>query len=179
MKQNIPYWQTAGFIFTSVLGTFLHFLFELTGGSPVAALVSAVNESIWEHMKLIFYPMALFALVEYRAWGREEPRFWCVKFRGILLGLALIPLVYYVYTGILGVNADWFNVTIFFIAAAAAYRHETKLFDLGRGCILGEKYAIAGLCLIAAVFTALTFLPIRIPFFEDPVTGTYGFLKDK
>ena len=179
MKQTISYWQIGGFLFTSVLGTFLHFLFDLTGGSALAALVSAVNESIWEHMKLIFYPMVLFALLEYRAWGREDTRFWCVKFRDILLALALIPLIYYVYTGILGVNADWFNVTIFFIAAAAAYRTETKRFLSDRGCILSEKYAIAGLCLIAAVFTALTFYPIRIPFFKDPVTGTYGFLKEK
>ncbi len=178
MKQNIPYWQVAGFIFTSVLGTFLHFLFELTGGRVFAVLFSAVNESIWEHMKLIFYPMVLFALIEYRAWGREEPRFWCIKLLGILLGLALIPLIYYAYTGILGVKADWFNVTIFFIAAAAGYFLETKLFASNRSCALGGKYAIAILCLIAAAFTVLTFRPIRIPFFEDPVTGTYGFQRE-
>ena len=64
MKKSISYRQMMGFLFTSVLGTFLHFLFDLTGGSLPAALVSAVNESIWEHMKLLFYPMVLFALVE-------------------------------------------------------------------------------------------------------------------
>lgn len=179
MKQNIPYWQTAGFIFTSVLGTFLHFLFELTGGSMAAALVSAVNESIWEHMKLIFYPMALFALIEYRAWGREEPRFWCIKLLGILLGLMLIPVAYYTYTGILGVNTDWFNVTIFFIAAGAAYWLETKRFVSDRSCRLGEKTAIVALCLIAATFALLTFRPVKRPFFADPVTGTYGYFREK
>ena len=57
MKQSISYWQMAGFLFTSILGTFLHFLFELSGRSVIAAIFSAVNESIWEHMKLIYYPM--------------------------------------------------------------------------------------------------------------------------
>ena len=63
MKRTIPYWQVAGFLFTAVLGTFLHFLFDLTGESLVAGLFSAVNESIWEHIKLLFYPMVLFAAV--------------------------------------------------------------------------------------------------------------------
>ena len=173
----MPHWQIAGFIFTSALGTFLHFLFELTGGSVIAALFSAVNESIWEHMKLLFYPMVLFAWIEYRAWGKEDPRFWCIKLRGILLGLALIPLIYYAYTGILGVNADWFNVTIFFIAAAAAYWIETKLFEQEDGCAWSSFISVAILLGIAGIFTWLTFYPPRIPFFRDPVTGTYGFLR--
>ena len=177
MKRSIPYWQTWGFVFTSVLGTFLHFLFELAGKSVFAALFSAVNESIWEHMKLIFYPMVLFALIEYRAWGKEDARFWPIKLRGILLGLALIPLLYYGYTGILGVNAAWFNVTIFFIAAGIAYWWETGRFARDRGCMLGTGISVAVLLGIAAVFTLLTFYPPRIPFFQDPVTGTYGFYK--
>ena len=177
MKKTIPYWQAAGFIFTSVLGTFLHFLFELTEGNVVAALFSAVNESIWEHMKLLYYPMVLFALIEYRVWGREDSRFWCIKLAGITLGLALIPLIYYAYTGILGINASWFNVTIFFIAAAAAYLLEARLFRQNEACLLRAGFAVVILLAIAAVFTLLTFCPPRIPFFQDPVTGTYGFFR--
>ena len=167
----------AGFVFTSVLGTFLHFFFDLTDGNILAALFSAVNESIWEHMKLLFYPMVLFAWVEYRAWGKEDYRFWCIKLRGILLGLLLIPLIYYAYTGILGVNADWFNVTIFFIAAAAAYRLETKLFAREGGCGLCPRISMGILVGIGAAFLLLTFNPPRIPFFQDPITGSFGFLR--
>ena len=72
-------------------------------------------------MKLLFYPMVLFALVEYGFWGKETPGFWKVKLPGILVGLTLIPVIYYSYTGILGVSADWFNIAIFFLAAGAAY----------------------------------------------------------
>lgn len=175
MKKSIPGWQVAGFLFTSILGTFLHFLFDLTGQSLPAALVSAVNESIWEHMKLLFYPMVLFALVEYRAWGKEVRGFWWVKLLGILVGLVLIPVLYYTYTGILGVSADWFNVTIFFIAAGTAFWWETKRFQKAAACPAHPAVALALIGLIAVAFTVLTFLPPHIPFFQDPVTGTYGF----
>ncbi len=175
MKRSIPFWQMAGFVFTGILGTFLHFLFDLTGGSPAAALVSAVNESIWEHMKLLFYPMAIFAIAEYFFWGKDHPGFWCAQLLGILLGLAIIPVTYYTYTGILGVSADWFNITIFFLAAAAAYRLQTR--HLTHQCSLPPAAAIAILCALTITFTALTFCPPHVPLFRDPLTGTYGFFK--
>lgn len=177
MKKSIPFWQMVGFIFTGILGTLLHFLFDWTGGSVVAALVSAVNESIWEHMKLLYYPMLLFALMEYRAWGRAVEQFWCVKLMGLLLGLGLIPVIYYTYTGLLGVEADWFNIAIFFLAAAAAFWLETKLFQRDFACPLGPVLSFALIVLIAVLFTVLTFSPPRIPFFRDPVSGRYGFQK--
>ena len=174
MNRSIPHWQIAGFLFTAVIGTFLHFLFDLTGENIIAALFSAVNESIWEHTKLLFYPMLAFAVIEYFRWGKQLPHFWCVKLIGIGLGLVLIPVIYYTYTGILGINADWFNIAIFFLAALAVYRQETKLF-LDHICLMGQKPALGVLCFVAVIFTVFTFLPPHIPFFQDPLTGTYGF----
>ena len=176
MKRSIPFWQLMGFLFTSALGTVLHFLFDWTDKSLISSLFSAVNESIWEHMKLIFYPMVLFAILEYRAWGKENPAFWCIKLLGILLSLTLIPVIYYTYTGILGVSADWFNITIFFIAAAAGFYWETKLFQNGI-CPIPAAAAISALSLMGLAFTILTFLPPHIPFFQDPLTGTYGYFQ--
>ena len=174
MKKTISGWQLAGFLFTSVLGTFLHFLFDLTGGSTAAASFSAVNESIWEHMKLIYYPMLLFSLIEYRVWGKEVDGFWCVKLKGVLLALVLIPALFYTYTGALGVSASWFNVTIFFIAAAAAFYMETGMLQKSGPCRLGGRIAFSLLLIIGALFIWLTFAAPSIPLFRDPVTGTYG-----
>ena len=178
MKKEIPYWQMGGFIFTAVTGTLLHFLFDWTGGNVVAALFSAVNESIWEHLKLLFYPMIVSAVVAYFFWGKNTGSYWCIKLLGMLIGLVLIPVVYYTYTGILGVKADWFNITIFFIAAAVVYWAEAKLFQRGYTCQMDSKLAVALICLISAAFTILTFVPPHIPFFQDPLTGTYGFLRE-
>ncbi len=177
MKKMIPYWQMVGFIFTAVAGTLLHFLFDWTGENVAVVLFSAVNESIWEHLKLLFYPMLLFAAVEYFNWGREVESFWCIKLLGSLLGFMLIVTVYYTYTGALGVKADWFNITLFFLAAGLVYWVETKLFQRQFVCKLGEKRAILLLFLLVIAFTVLTFLPPQIPLFADPITGTYGFQK--
>lgn len=176
MKRSISYWQTIGFIFSAISGTVLHFLFDWTNGSILSSLFSAVNESIWEHMKLLFYPMLLFALVEYLYWGKTQTTFWCIKLTGILFALAMIPVLYYTYTGVLGESADWFNITIFYLAAGAAFCLETKLFQRDF-CPIGAGAAIVGLCVILVIFTIFTFSPPQIPLFQDPITGTYGLQR--
>ena len=175
MQKTFRSSQTAGFLFTAVLGTFLHFLFELAGECSAAALFSAVNESIWEHMKLLYYPMVLFALYQYRAWGREVPGFWCVKGAGLALGLTLFPVIYYTYTGILGTSADWFNISIFFLAAGAAFFLEHRLLEDGAVCRVKNGWAVFLILLTGTLFVFFTFFPPEIPFFRDPITGTYGF----
>ena len=177
MKQSISYWQVAGFLFTSILGTFLHFLFDLSGQSLIAAIFSAVNESIWEHMKLIYYPMFLFSLIEYRFWGKDHKQFCCIKMAGILLGLTLIPVLYYTYTGIFGVSVDLLNITIFFLSAGVAFWVENKLFQRENSCCLSSRISFILICMIGVVFTLLTFYTPEIPFFKDPVSGRYGFQK--
>lgn len=175
MKRTISYWQLASFLFTSILGTFLHFLFDLSSQSVIVAIFSAVNESIWEHMKLIYYPMLLFALIEFQFWGKDHKEFWCIKLVGILLGLVLIPVLYYTYTGISGVSVDWLNITIFFLSAGVTFWAENKLLQKENGCFLSSRISFILICIIGVVFTLLTFFTPEIPFFKDPVTGRYGF----
>ncbi len=168
MKKSISFWQMIGFIATGVGGTFLHFLYDWTGQNPVVGAFSAVNESTWEHMKLLFFPMLVFSLVEYGRIGKQYPNFWCVKVMGAVLGLTVIPALYYTYTGALGVSADWFNITIFFIAAAAVYRLETRLLQNSRPRCAFPKMALGSLLLLGVIFVMLTFFPPRLPLFQPP-----------
>ena len=64
--KNVSLWQFSGFAATALLGTLLHFLYDWTGQNVFAALVSGVNESTWEHMKLLYFPLFIFALVQKR-----------------------------------------------------------------------------------------------------------------
>lgn len=177
MRKSLSAWQLGGFLFTSILGTFLHFLFDLSGGNPIVAIFSAVNESIWEHMKLIFYPMFLFSIIEWYKIGRNIPNFWCIKLIGDLIALTLIPIIYYTYTGIFGISVDWFNITIFFISAAAAYYLEYSLFSAQRNCLLSNAFTFTVILLIVLIFGIFTFRSPKIPLFQDPQTGSYGYQK--
>ena len=175
MEKTIRRGQLAAFLFTAAAGTLLHFLFDWSGQIPLVGAVSAVNESVWEHMKLLFFPMLIAALAQRPFLGVQRRDFWCVKFIGIILGLLLIPMLYYAYTGALGIHLTWVDISIFYVAAAAAYALETRLLlpEHRRPCPF-EIPAALGIALLAFVFLFLTFFPPPLPIFQDPVTLGYG-----
>ncbi len=127
MKQNLSLWQFAGFTLTSLGGTLLHFLYALTNKSLLVAPFSAVNESTWEHMKLLYFPMLIFALVQSRFF-KDYGNFWCIKLIGILTGLTLIPVLFYTFNGAFGKTPDWINISVFFLSTVMAFLLETRLF---------------------------------------------------
>ena len=173
MKRSMGIWQLLGFAVTSAGGTLLHFLYEWLDGATWVAPFSGVNESTWEHMKLLLWPMLVFAAVQ-RFFFSEKAAYWCVKLRGILVGLFLIPLLFYTYNGVIGPSPDWVNIAIFFVSAAIAYGYEARLFQRDYTACKAPWVAIASLLGIALLFVLFTFLPPHLALFQDPVTGTYG-----
>ncbi len=172
MKRDISLWQLVGFAWTSLAGTLLHFLYDRTG-STFSALFSGVNESTWEHMKLLFFPMFLFACVQSFFFSKEYESFWCIKLFGTLLGLLLIPVIFYTLRGVFGSTPDRINIAIFFVAGALAYLYENTLFKKGsKPC--KSRVAFIALCLIAVAFWVFTFDPPKIPLFQDPINGSFG-----
>ncbi len=173
MKRTIFHWQLMGFAVTSLGGTLLHFLYDWLGKARWIAPFSGVNESTWEHMKLIFWPMLVFAIVQ-SLFFRDRDDFWCIKLRGSLLGLGLIPVLFYTYNGVIGKSPDWLNIAIFFISAAISYYCEARWLKNGATRCKRPRLAFALLCLIAILFVVFTFLTPEIGIFKDPLTGTYG-----
>ena len=173
MKRSIGLWQLMGFAVTSLGGTLLHFLYDWLGEAIWIAPLSGVNESTWEHMKLLFWTMLIFAVVQ-SFFFRDREDFWCVKLRGILLGLVLIPVLFYTYNGVIGRSPDWLNIAIFFISAAIAYTYETQQFRKDTIACKNPRLAMALLCAIAILFVVFTFATPEIDIFKDPLTGTYG-----
>lgn len=175
MRRKLFFWELGGFLFTGALGTLLHFVYEWSGGSVLAACFSAVNESTWEHMKLLFLPLFLFSMVQMCLLGRNYPNLPAVRALSALTGLALIPVLFYTYTGILGRSVDWVNIAIFFLADLGAFLLDFHL--LRRGKLSRGWQQLLGLAVLWGLlfcFVWCTFRPVRLPLWRDPVTGVYG-----
>ncbi len=173
MKKDIIIKQIVGILFVGIFGVLLHFAYEWSGENRLVAIFSGVNESTFEHMKLLFFPMLFYSFIEKRRLGREVPNFWCVKLRGIILGVVSIPLIFYTANGVFGKTPDWFNILIFFIAAALAFVYETRLFLKNKLCRY-PKAARLILLALALCFALFTFFPPPINLFRDPLTKLYG-----
>ena len=158
---------------TAFGGTILHFLYEWLDGAVWIAPFSGVNESTWEHMKLLFWPLFLFALVQW-LFFKDQENYWCVKLTEILLGLILIPVLFYTYNGVFGKSPDWINIAIFFISAAIVYIYEARELYRDKTRCDGPTRAFLILAAIASLFVIFTFITPELGIFRDPITGSFG-----
>ena len=175
MRRSFGIWGLWGVAVVSVLGTVLHFLYEWVDGwlAVLVAPFSGVNESTWEHMKLFFFPALLFGVFEW-FFFKDIRCFWCIKLRGILLGLTLIPIIFYTYNGVIGKSPDWVNITIFFVAVIIAFIYETRLFRNNKSGYEYSKFCFFLLLIIGVLFIIFTFYAPKLDIFKDPITGSYG-----
>ena len=143
-----------GAILTIILGTISHFVYEWSGNNFFVGLFFPVNESTWEHMKLIFFPMFAYALLGGKRVEEQYPCIYDAMFTGILVGLAMIPVLFYTYTGILGFNVDWLNILVYVISVIVAY---VMVYKVAKDCRGREskllRYIMYALLLAFMIFT--------------------------
>ncbi len=173
MRKSLSFWWLFGFTFSVALGSLLHFLYDWTDWIALAP-ISAVNESTWEHMKILFFPMLIFAFLQCAFWGKDRADFWQVKTLGIIVGTALIPILFYTYNGAFGKSPDWLNVVFFFVSAALAYGIEWLFFRSESKRICSPVWAIVLLSVLTVCYVVFTFFPPQLPLFQDPLSGVYG-----
>ena len=176
MKRTVFLWELVGFGVTSLAGTLLHFLYDWLGEASWIAPFSGVNESTFEHMKLMFWPMLFYAVFE-SFFFREYKSFWCVKLRGTLIGLALIPLIFYTWGGVIGKPPDLVNISIFFVSAAIAYLYQARALNNSDTVCASSRRAKLLFAVIALMFVIFTFKTPRLAIFKDPLTGQYGIIR--
>lgn len=166
MKQ-LKIFTVIGSIFVLLAGSLAHFLYEWSGCSRIVGLFVPVNESIWEHMKLVFFPMllyTLFMLFQYRAdYPCIASSFCC----GILTGTLLIPLLFYAYTYLLGRDIFLMDIGIFILSILAAF---WTAYRLTLSCKAKPYALLLGtlVCLFILCFAVFTYRPPKLKLFEDP-----------
>ena len=159
----------AGILFVSLVGTLSHFFYQLSGECPLVGLFSPVNESTWEHLKLLFFPMLLYSLwmsARLRKVDPDAPVFAALAI-GNLAGCTLIPILFYTYTGVLGFHLLSLDILTFFIGVLAAFYLAFRLADDER-LKRYEPLLTAAVILLALLFFIFTYYPPGIGLFAEP-----------
>lgn len=165
-------WELVGILFIVFVGSFFHFLFELSGYLKVVALIAAVNESVWEHLKLGVFPAAIYALIEYKF--LKKPNFVTAKAVSIyVIPIAIVGL-FYLYTAILGYDTLVMDILIFVIAVILGQLASYKLLMSSDLPQWWNKVSFVAIIVILVLFMVFTFYPPHLSLFQDPITGGYG-----
>jgi len=158
------------FLIISGLGTLFHFTYSWTNENMLAGFIFPVNESIWEHLKLIFYPALIYFTTE-RILNREkiENNISAVAI-GIFKGMLTTTVLYYVYSGILGYNVDFINIAIFFISVFVLLKSRNKELVSQKHADINTKIILVmALLLTALLFAVWSYNPPSLGIFTPPV----------
>ena len=159
--------QIFSVIFTYILGTLLHFTYDWSGQNPIVGLFSAVNESTWEHLKLIFFPMLIVLIIGYFYLKQKSENYLCAKTIGILTAMAFTVIFFYTYTGIIGRNFAFLDISSFFIAVFLGEFVSYLLMINDFKC--NKNIAIIVLIIFVILFFVFTFNPPKIGLFISPI----------
>ena len=171
MRKSILFYELVGIAFIVIVGSMLHFTFELSGRNPIVGIFSAVNESVWEHLKLAFWPALLYAILE-RKYIRSSS-FWLAKAVGIYLMPLAIAVFFYSYTAVLGESVLIIDILIFVMAVVIGQMASYRLLKLKLPERL-ERIALVVLIVLGVAFLVFTFYPPELFVFRDGLTGEYG-----
>lgn len=168
-----------GFFVISILGTLLHFAYDFSGNNLFVAAFSAVNESVWEHLKIAVMPMFLWTFIEFITLKFRRENLWCSLLVKIITLVVTIPLLYYAYTYIVGNNVLLIDILIFYFAIFLAQILGYKEINSKNVNIKYEEFSKYLVIIIFIMFVLFTFLPPRIMLFKDEVKSTYGVFDIK
>ncbi len=165
--------EIVGTFFIIFLGTALHFTFASSGQNPIVGSFSAVNESVWEHLKLPFWPSLLWLLIIMFPLRKTVSNLFSAKAVGIILMIVIIPLVFYSYT-LFAEEILAVDIATFMIAVVVGQSISYMLYRQDKPSRLTEAIAIAVIVLLATVFIVFTFYPPHISIFKDSNNGQFG-----
>lgn len=154
---------------TAILGTWNHFFYSISGHSAIVALFCPVNESVWEHLKLLFFPFLFVSVLEHLRFHKSALRFFYGRYLGILSGIIFTVTFFYTYTGIIGRNFLLIDILLFFISVVIAFLSADHFYLQNHSVHTSDQTFIITLWVATAFFFfVFTFFQPDLPLFYSP-----------
>lgn len=164
--KHLKQYTIIGILFVLAKGTLDHFLYDWSGHNYLVGLLTPINESIWEHMKMLFYPMLLYSLFLIFKFRKTYSCITSSLCFGILMGTILIPIFFYAYTSVLGKDVFLLDIGLFMLSILIAFCLTYKL-TLSRRL---EPYTAILCCSVIVLmmcFMVFTYHPPGTRIFKD------------
>lgn len=167
MKKRCAFTNVGIFINTMILGaaaSLSHYLYDLSGKNLIAGLFNPVNESVWEHLKIMFFPFLSWWVVIYILKNRKYDIPLTTWIESAAVSLVVAPLsvilLYYSYTGAFGTESVFIDVLLAFICYFFALCIASHYLEYS---VPNKRAAIVSVIVIVLIFAAFIVFTINPP----------------
>jgi len=174
MQRQILRQELIGIGVIAGVGSVMHFAFEWSGELPVIGVFAAVNESVWEHLKLTYWPTLLYAAIEYHKLRDLTQNCIAAKTASLYIMPAVIAGLYYAYVNATGSDSLIFDIATFVIAIAVGQLVSARIMARPRYHQAVFVLAIIGMVTLGVLYGVFTFRTPQLPIFREGSTGIYG-----
>ena len=176
MKEvKIRNYQIISILFIWIVGTLLQFTYKWSNENFLVGIFSTVNESVWEHLKLVYFPTVITIIFGYFYIKKYSPNYLCSKVIGMLTAMTFIVTFFYTYTGIIGKNISLVDISSFFVSIIIGEYISYILMKSQYKC--GNKNYLITLIILFVCFVIFTFVTPKLNIFKDPLTNKYGIIR--
>lgn len=179
-------WELGCVFWICFAGSTLHFAFELTNYWLPMAVISAVNESVWEHLKIYFWPGLVYALAQYTYTRDIANNYWLGKMVALTVTPIAIIIMYHSYIAyamaVYGKSSIGPMLAIMFFGVLIGQLCSWRILSRPPIRLFKPPQLVAGYVTLMLMFSVFTFFPPRIFLFENyfcyEYTAEYGILDD-
>ncbi len=166
-------WEMIGIPLIFIAGALMHFVFEWSGELAAIGIFAPVNESVWEHFKLGFWPTCIFAAIEWIFLRRQINNYITAKAVALYVIPITIGLIFYGYTAILGEEILAIDILSFLVAVALAQFVSYKVLTASKLPKFISSNSMVFSILLAVALAIFSFYPLNWHIFLDS-RGFYG-----
>ena len=158
----------------SIIGTLSHFLYEFSNHNKIVGLFTAVNESVWEHIKIALTPTFLWGIIDGLCYGMNS-NYFLAKFTSLIIIIILMPALFYGYKVFIKKEILVIDVIIFYIVIISSQLAFYNLLKIGNIGFIYNYLSYIGIFVIFGGYMIHTLMPAKSIIFKDPISNKYGY----
>ena len=151
----------------------LHFLYEKFPNF-ITSIFAPVNESIWEHMKIIFGSIILSGVIQKIIVLIKKEEIKNICFSNFVAALAALPIYLIIYLPLFHIIGESMFLAISIMLITIVISQVISYKIMNKNDLKLETITIFLVIVVYIIFTILTYNPIESDLFIDPKTGIYG-----
>ena len=143
-------------------------LISIITTSGAFKFISPLNESLWEHMKVMFFSGFIFMIIEIFLKVSENKNFFIAKFFSLISLTFSIPMLYYTYSSFIGKSVPFINLIIDICAATISQYVSYKILNRSEAVpLINQVASICAIFLNVFILVYFSFNPLNTQIFAS------------